>query len=522
MSLTRSGRTTPVRGVFIALWCALAVLAIPTASVAGPGSPRLSASATRPVGDDPWLETINWWRGFGGGIDGSPFPLVTSSPADNTGSQNHVDYLTEIWEQGSTYCGHGADPNFPKAPDVDYFHNVLYCGPPTLTDAVDGWNNTPYHGGPLLRPSTLRVGAATASLGDRTANAARAFGTRQVDTIYTFPAPGGVLPRVRMRTGESPEPRDFCPPIDGGSPGQSVFAWFPEDRTLVDASLRDDDGEIPFCVLGSPFSTESQILDPGESAREFIFFSRRPYTIGSTVTASIVTKQSDGVETTVEWSFSALTTPAIWSEYSSIQGGAGRVVITTESPSFPETGGSPVLSTELVLMRRDAPFTETVIDVSVSFPGETVVPVPPDTYWACLRVNNILGASRCNYRQGIAVRPNTSPSKPTIVTVPVTTEATERSVVGYVASNDPDDRDELLTYRLSGPDARSFEVVDGALRVAAPLDERDYLMEIVAVDELGARSPQTDLILSVTKGLGSIDGAASAMQSAVRCQFGSC
>ena len=96
-----------------------------------------------PVGDDPWLASINWWRSFGGAIDGTAMVNVTDSNATDRGPQNFVDYLMYLRRMGSGYCLHWEDPAFPRPAGVDYLHNVLFCVPKNVSSAVEGWMTTP-------------------------------------------------------------------------------------------------------------------------------------------------------------------------------------------------------------------------------------------------------------------------------------------------------------------------------------------------------------------------------------------
>jgi hypothetical protein len=204
-----------------------------------------------PAGANPWLATINWWRSFGSAVDGSAFPAVTQADPRHLGPQHQVDYLMEIRALGSQYCSHFSDFDYPRPEPDDYYeHNILFCGPATLTDAVDGWMITPYHGPPILAPEVVEVDGGSASYLNDTAHAAVTASVAPIDEPYIWPADDGVLPRAEMTTGESPEPRAYCPPDPGKNPGQPVYAWYPSDdlRKLVSATVSDPGGPVPFCA----------------------------------------------------------------------------------------------------------------------------------------------------------------------------------------------------------------------------------------------------------------------------------
>lgn len=251
-----------------------------------------------PTGTDPWLETVNWWRSLGGALDGTPIPPLVNDASRNVGPQNQASYLASVWSQGSTYCGHGAAPGFPKDSKLNYQHWVLDCYSPTLTRAVETWMNTPYHGLPLLGPELTWIGGGSATAAGRTASAAVTGGSAPIDRTYLWPANGGVLPRLAMQVYESPDPTELCPPESGDFPGQPVFAWFPTNRTYVSSSLSDELGPIPSC----------EINHAGDgSMRAAILLPRRFFRAGATVTATVTTTAPDGSDRqTVTWTFTAL------------------------------------------------------------------------------------------------------------------------------------------------------------------------------------------------------------------------
>ena len=266
---------------------------------AGPVVGRAAADLLppTPTGTDPWLETLNWWRSLGAALDGTPIPPIVHDTNADAGPQHQASYLASIWAQGSTYCGHGAAPGFPRDPKLDYTHWVLDCYSPSLTKAIETWMNAPYHAAPLLDPKLTWMGAGTATAAGRTASTAITGGQRAVDRTYVWPANGGVLPRLGMRIYESPDPTLICPPESGPFPGQPVFAFFPSTRRFVASSLADERGPIPSCEINhtADGSVQSAMLLP-----------RRFFTAGATVTASITTTALDGTDRqTTTWSFTA-------------------------------------------------------------------------------------------------------------------------------------------------------------------------------------------------------------------------
>ncbi len=276
-----------------------AIVAVAVLVVAVTPTPiRAESLPPTPAGPDPWLETVNWWRSLGASLDGTPIPPLVNDAAANAGPQHQASYLAGVWAAGSTYCGHGAAPGFPRDPRVDYQHWVLDCYSPNLTKAVETWMNAPYHAVPLLGPQLTWIGAGSASATGRTASTAVTGGDRPLDRTYLWPANGGVLPRLGMQVYESPDPTLVCPPEHGPFPGQPVFAFFPTSRRFVASSLADAAGPIPSCEINHTSDG---------SVRAAILLPKRFFTAGSTVTASITTTALDGSDRqTVTWSFTAL------------------------------------------------------------------------------------------------------------------------------------------------------------------------------------------------------------------------
>ena len=181
-----------------------------------------------PVGDDPWLASINWWRSFGGAIDGTAMVNVTDSNATDRGPQNFVDYLMYLRRMGSGYCSHWEDPAFPRPAGVDYLHNVLSCGSKNVSSAVERWMTTPYHSAGLS-PHINKVASGFGTYGASTAATLLFRRSLILNKTYVWPKPGGYMPRQRWLGGEWPDPTDVCPPVAGELTvnGQPSFVWFP-------------------------------------------------------------------------------------------------------------------------------------------------------------------------------------------------------------------------------------------------------------------------------------------------------
>jgi len=386
-----------LRRLRVAIAAALLLVTLP-AVVSNPDAALAVSVPTRPTGTDPWLETANWWRSLGAATDGTPFPAVTNLPADNVGPQNHVDYLTYVWSLGSTYCGHGEDPAFPKSPGTNYWHNVLFCSPSTLTAAVDGWMNTPYHAPPLLAPNVTRIGAArgtgTMSGGPGYANAAVTAATSPITKTYLWPANGGALPRTRMMTGETPDPTAICPPLSGQPLSQPVFAWFPTNRVFVSSTVTDDAGQVPHCALG---------LATGATTNKVTVIAKRPWTAGTTVTASLITTAVGGADPqTLTWSFTVVDIPA--ANIGRVAGGVDGATVTITDPTAVQSGGSPILERELRLFASGAAYSAPPL---ATFPlagvGTFEIPAAAGTYFWCLASRNAVGWSSCSSRSGVNI-----------------------------------------------------------------------------------------------------------------------
>ncbi|MEI7507167.1 MAG: hypothetical protein WCK23_10155 [Actinomycetes bacterium] len=275
-----------------------------------------------PVGEDPWLASINWWRSFGGSIDGTPMVNVTDSSATDRGPQNFVDYLMYLRRMGSDYCLHWEDPAFPRPVGVDYSHGVLFCGPKNLSSAVEGWMTTPYHSAGLS-PHVDKVASGFGTYGASTALALLFQRSLILNKTYVWPKPGGYMPRQRWLGGEWPNPADVCPPVAGAitTNGQPSFVWFPRtnqysnpQRKLVSLTASDTSGVVPMCIpMITDYSARpylQQAATPGTVISDSPLFPQRMWKAG-TATISLVTTDVNGADRqTLTWSFEVLAPPS--------------------------------------------------------------------------------------------------------------------------------------------------------------------------------------------------------------------
>ena len=275
-----------------------------------------------PVGDDPWLASINWWRSFGGAIDGTPMVNVADSSATERGPQNFVDYLMYLRRMGSDYCSHWEDPVYPRPTGVDYSHWVLYCGPKNVSSAVEGWMTTPYHSGGLS-PHVNRAASGFGTYGASTAATILFNRSLILNKTYVWPKPGGYMPRQRWLGGEWPDPAEVCPPVAGDITinGQPSFVWFPRtnqysdpQRKLVSLTASDSGGVVPICIpMITDYSTRpylQQAATPGTVISDSPLFPQRMWTAGTATISLITTDVNGGDRQTLTWSFEVLAPPS--------------------------------------------------------------------------------------------------------------------------------------------------------------------------------------------------------------------
>ena len=275
-----------------------------------------------PVGEDPWLESINWWRSFGGSIDGTPMVNVIDSSATERGPQNFVDYLMYLRRMGSDYCSHWEDPAFPKQPGVDYAHSGLACELNNLSAAVEAWMTTPYHSGGLS-PHINRISTGFGSYNNRTAASLLLQQSIIFNKTYVWPKPGGYMPRQRWLGGEWPDPTVVCPPVAGEitTNGQPAFVWFPRanqysnpQRKLVSLTASDSGGVVPICIpMITDYSARpylQQAATTGTVISDSALFPQRMWKAGA-ATISLVTTDVNGADRqTLTWSFEVLAPPS--------------------------------------------------------------------------------------------------------------------------------------------------------------------------------------------------------------------
>jgi len=275
-----------------------------------------------PVGDDPWLASINWWRSFGGAIDGTPMVNVADSSATERGPQNFVDYLMYLRRLGSDYCSHWEDPAFPRPAGVDYDHSGLACERKDLSSAVEAWMTTPYHSGGLS-PHINKISTGFGSYNKSTAASLLLQQSYVFNKTYVWPKPGGYMPRQRWIGGEWPDPTVVCPPVAGAitTNGQPAFVWFPRtnqysipQRKMVSLTASDSGGVVPICIpMITDYSTRpylQQAATPGTVISDSPLFPQRMWTAGTATISLITTDVNGGDRQTLTWSFEVLAPPS--------------------------------------------------------------------------------------------------------------------------------------------------------------------------------------------------------------------
>jgi hypothetical protein len=236
---------------------------------------------------------VNWYRSFGGRLrDRAPLPGLAPSPTLQASASNVVDYLAGLAAQGINACTHGQVAGHPWAPGEDHTHNVLACGEPSLSKAVDDWMATPFHGWFLVDPRHTSIGAADAGAYD----AAGFDGTTDPGEVWTWPVAGGIVPGTTYAGGESPDPLSRCGLTSAGFP---VY-WFGPDDARIDAVSMQGTSVCALDTHGSP--------GIGSTGGRLILLPASPLQPGRSYTASVQwTDTSTGASTTSTWSFSAVT-----------------------------------------------------------------------------------------------------------------------------------------------------------------------------------------------------------------------
>lgn len=274
-----------------------------------------------PIGDDPWLASINWWRSFGGSMDGTPIVNVTDSSTTERGPQNFVDYLMYLRSKGSDYCLHWEDPAYPRPAGVNYDHEGLDCGQKNLSASVERWMTTPYHSGGLS-PHVSGISTGFGSYNGKTASTLLFQRSYILNKTYVWPKPGGYMPRQRWLGGEWPNPAEVCPPIADGTNGQPSFVWFPRanqyanpQRKLVSLTASDSGGVVPMCIpMITDYSARpylQQAATPGTVISDSPLFPQRQWKAGIATISLVTTDVNGGDRQALTWSFEVLAPPSI-------------------------------------------------------------------------------------------------------------------------------------------------------------------------------------------------------------------
>ena len=147
-----------------------------------------------PADPNDGVAWTNYLRAFGENL--AP---ITTSPQLSAAPQRHAEWLAAFHAAGDPYCAHGQDATHTWPAGEDHSHNVLYCGPPTLGAAIQGWFDTPYHGAGFVDPTTTAIGFGFA--GDTSTGLFAGGGT---PALSRWPKPDGVLPSPAMTDRREP------------------------------------------------------------------------------------------------------------------------------------------------------------------------------------------------------------------------------------------------------------------------------------------------------------------------------
>ena len=285
----------------------------PLAAASGPAAPIAGpARLALPTDPNDGVAWANYLRAFG--EDLAP---ITTSPELSAAPQRHAEWLAAFHAAGDPYCAHGEDATHTWPAGEDHSHNVLYCGPPTVGAAVQGWVDTPYHGAGFVDPTTTAIGFGFA--GDTSTGL---FAGGGAPALSRWPKPNGVLPSPAMTTGESPEPRTACG-YPAGPVGRPIFLSLPAPAVFAASSIIGPNGPVAHCPLhANPFEPGAQFLDPGETTEQVALLAQSPYVRGQTYTVTIAF-----ATVTSTWSFlvgDAPSAPAVTAAPS----GAGQLTVS--------------------------------------------------------------------------------------------------------------------------------------------------------------------------------------------------
>ncbi|HEY1280091.1 MAG TPA: fibronectin type III domain-containing protein [Acidimicrobiales bacterium] len=278
----------------VALALAAGVL-VATVGAVAPDPPAARAVALGPVRPADLSDGVGWanyYRSFGENL--APVGAGTSA-----GPQNVANWLAAYHLQGDPYCNHVADANHPW-PGGDMAHNVLFCGPPNLAQAITGWVDTPYHGAGFVDPKTTAI-----SFGFNYDTSTALYTTTGASTLSRWPKPDGVLPSPAFDFGEAPDPRATCGyPVAPAALGRPLFITFPAAETFVGASVAGPGFNVPVCALhANPF--EGGVMAPGVATRQIALITPAPYQRGQMYTADVETDNGSYV-----WSFLVADVPS--------------------------------------------------------------------------------------------------------------------------------------------------------------------------------------------------------------------
>ena len=357
-----------------------------TVGAVAPQPPAARAVAVGPVrpGDpNDGVAWANYYRSFGENLA----PVVAGT---SQGPQNVANWLAGYHAIGDPYCNHVADASHPW-PGGDMAHNVLFCGPPTLGQAITGWVDTPYHGAGFIDPKTTAI-----SFGFNLDTSTALYTTSGASTLSRWPKPDGVLPSPAFDFGESPDPRATCGyPVAPAALGRPLFITFPAAEAFHGASVTGPGFTGAVCALhANPF--EGGVMGFGVATRQIALITPGPYERGQTYTADVETDQGSYV-----WSFLVADVP---STPAPVAGPSGPGQLTVAwAPVDPK--GLPVTSYRVDDMTTGA--TATTPGTNATFTGLT----PGAAYQFRVTAANDVGASPAGVVTATAI---TVPAPPAV------------------------------------------------------------------------------------------------------------
>jgi hypothetical protein len=367
---------------------AAALLAATGLAIVAPARPATAVEVgpVRPADPTDGLAWANYYRSFGENL-----PPVTTNAALSAGPQNVADWLAAYHKAGDPYCNHVGDATHQQAPGVDYTHNVLFCGPASIGQSVEGWVDTPYHGAGFVDPTTTAIGFGF----DYDTSAAK-FQLGGAPAVSRWPKPDGVLPTPSFPGGESPDPRAPCGfPAADGTPGTAVgrpiFLTVPAAGPFGGASVVGPAGPVAICVLhASPFEAGAPVLDPGEATRQVAILARFPYQRGQSYMATVILNNQ-----TYTWSFLVADVPAA-PPVSAAVTGPGLISVSWAPP---DPHGLPITGYRVDNLTTGASFPQSPVARSATIGGLT----PGATYTFQVVATNDAGTSPAATTVGTAI-----------------------------------------------------------------------------------------------------------------------